>query len=112
MVLFAEYLDGIAVISFGGSQTLGSLTVKSVKGSNDGSTKLTVSTEKLSPGNIYKYKIASSQTSVEYGQNVKNWTAWDGTSDITATNGQTITVVECDSTYKALSAGHATVTSQ
>jgi hypothetical protein len=29
-----------------------------------------------------------------------------------ATAGQVITVVECDSTYKALSAGHATVTAK
>ena len=32
MVLFAEYLDGISVISFGGSETLGDLTVASGKG--------------------------------------------------------------------------------
>ena len=53
-----------------------------------------------------------SETSIDYGQNVKNWSAWDGESDITATTGQVITVVECDSTYKALSAGHATVTAK
>lgn len=109
MVLFAEYLDGISVISFGGSETLGDLTVASAEGTDTGTTKLTVTPAKGNEGNVYKYKVASSQTTVEYGQNVKNWSAWDGKSDVTAATGQVITVVECDSTYKALSAGHATV---
>lgn len=112
MVLFAEYLDGISVISFGGSETLGDLTVASAAGTKSGDTKLTVTPAKGNEGNVYKYKVASSQTTVEYGQNVKNWTAWDGKSDVTAATGQVITVVECDSTYKALSAGHATVTAK
>lgn len=112
MVLFAEYLDGISVISFGGSETLGDLTVASAAGTDSGTTKLTVTPAKGNEGNVYKYKVASSQTTVEYGQNVKNWSAWDGKSDITAVTGQVITVVECDSTYKALSAGHATVTAK
>lgn len=112
MVLFAEYLDGISVISFGGSETLGDLTVASVEGTDSGTTKLTVTPAKGNEGNVYKYKVASSQTTVEYGQNVKNWSAWDGKSDITAATGQVITVVECDSTYKALNAGHATVTAK
>mgnify|MGYP007065599228 CR=1 FL=1 len=112
MVLFAEYLDGISVISFGGAQTLGDLTVASAAGTKSGDTKLTVTPAKGNEGNVYKYKVASSQTTVEYGQNVKNWSAWDGKSDITAATGQVITVVECDSTYKALSAGHATVTAK
>lgn len=112
MVLFAEYLDGISVISFGGAETLGDLTVASAAGTDSGTTKLTVTPAKGNEGNVYKYKVASSQTTVEYGQNVKNWTAWDGKSDVTAATGQVITVVECDSTYKALSAGHATVTAK
>lgn len=112
MVLFAEYLDGISVISFGGSETLGDLTVASAEGTDTGTTKLTVTPAKGNEGNVYKYKVAPSQTTVEYGQNVKNWTAWDGKSDVTAATGQVITVVECDSTYKALSAGHATVTAK
>lgn len=112
MVLFAEYLDGISVISFGGSETLGDLTVASAAGTDSGTTKLTVTPAKGNEGNVYKYKVASSQTTVEYGQNVKNWTAWDGKSDVTAATGQVITVVECDSTYKALSAGHVTVTAK
>ena len=49
---------------------------------------------------------------VTSGQNVKTWTAWDGTADITAATGKTITIVECGSDYKALKAGSATVTAK
>ena len=112
LTLFAEYIDAIAVGTINTTQTLGTLTVNSAAGSKSGDTKVTVTPTKASAGNVYKYKVASSETTVDYGQNVKNWSAWDGESDITATTEQVITVVECDSTYKALSAGHATVTAK
>ena len=112
LTLFAEYIDAVAVGTINTTQTLGTLTVNSVAGSKSGDTKVTVTPTKASAGNVYKYKVASSETAVDYGQNVKNWSAWDGESDITAATGQVITVVECDSTYKALSAGHATVTAK
>lgn len=43
---------------------------------------------------------------------MQTWTAWDGTSEITATNGQVITVVECDANYKAVKVGSATIVSK
>lgn len=110
LTLFAEYIDAVAVGTIDTTQTLGTLTVNSAAGSKSGNTKVTITPAKANAGNAYKYKVASSETAVDYGQNVKSWSAWDGESDITAATGQVITVVECDSTYKALSAGHATVT--
>lgn len=112
LTLFAEYIDAVAVGTINATQTLGTLTVNSAAGSKSGDTKVTVTPAKVSAGNVYKYKVASSETTVDYGQNVKNWSAWDGESDITAATGQVITVVECDSTYKALSAGSASVTAK
>lgn len=112
LTLFAEYIDAVAVGTIDTTQTLGTLTVNSAAGSKSGDTKVTITPAKANAGNVYKYKVASSETAVDYGQNVKNWSAWDGESDITAATGQVITVVECDSTYKALSAGHATVTAK
>lgn len=112
MTLWAEYLDAVAVISFGGTDgTLGTLTVTSAAGTASGDTKITVSPAKGS-GNSYKYKVADAATNVVYGQNVQTWTAWNGTADITAATGKTITVVECDGSYKAKSAGSATVTAK
>lgn len=112
LTLFAEYIDAVAVGTIDTTQTLGTLTVNSAAGSKSGDTKVTITPAKANAGNAYKYKVASSETAVDYGQNVKNWSAWDGESDIAAATGQVITVVECDSTYKALSAGHATVTAK
>lgn len=111
MKLWAEYLDGIAVATVG-AQTLGTLTVTSTAGTSSGNTKITVSPAKANAGNVYKYKVGSAAETVTYGQNVKTWTAWDGTSEITAANSQKITVVEASSDYKALKAGNATVTAK
>ena len=113
MTLFAEYLDGIAIIDVDSTPTLGTLTVQSAAGTASGDTKLTVTPIKESPTNVYKYKTdPSTAPVVTYGQSVRNWTTWDGVSDITATNGHKITVVEADSTYKAQNAGNATVTAK
>lgn len=111
MKLWAEYLDGIAVVTVQGSGTLGTLTVTSAAGATSGTTKLTVTPAKAS-GNSYKYKDAAAATPVVYGQNVQTWTAWDGTADITAATGQVVTVVECGSDYKAIASGNATVTAK
>lgn len=94
-----------------GETSVGTLTVASVAGTADGTTKITI-TEGKGDGNSYKYKIADAAVDVSYKQSVRNWTAWDGASDITAETGKTITVVECDAEYLALKAGSQTVTSK
>lgn len=106
--LFAEYLDAIAYIAVGSSdtQTLGELTVTSVAGTESGKTQLTVEPQLASINNVLKYKTnASAATSVTYGMDVKTWTKWDGVSEISATSGHHITVVECDQNYKAIRSG-------
>ncbi len=112
MTLFAEYLDGIAVADVDDSPTLGTLTVNSAAGTNSGDTKITVTPAKENPANVYKYKLGSAAEAVAYGQNVKNWQLWDGVSDITATTGNTITLVEADGTYQAQKSGTAAITSK
>ncbi len=108
--LFAERMDGIVVGSI--STTLGTLTVTSAAGKTSGTTKLTVTQEKSSAGNVYKYKVADSATTVAAGDDVSGWDSWDGTSDVTATNGKTITVVEADTLGAAVASGSATVTAK
>ena len=90
---------------------LSTLTVTSVAGTATGDTKVTVSPAK-GAGNSYKYKVAETETSVSAGQNVRTWSSWDGSADITAATGKVITVVECNSNYAAVGAGHATVTAK
>lgn len=112
LTLFAEYIDAIAVITIDETPTLGTLTVTSAEGTATGDTKITVNPAKENAGNVYKYKVATDAVTVGYGQNLRNWTSWDGKADIKATTGQKITVVECDGTYKALNAGSASVTAK
>ena len=112
LTLFAEYIDAIAVITIDETPTLGTLTVTSTAGTVSGNTKITVNPAKENANNVYKYKVATEAATVGYGQNLRNWTTWDGKSDIKATTGQKITVVECDGTYKALNSGSASVTAK
>lgn len=84
------------------------LTVSSEAGTESGDTAITVSPAKES-GNVYKYKVGTEAQSVDYGDNVQNWSAWDGEADITAESGKVITIVEANSSYKAVGAGSASV---
>lgn len=110
--LFCEYLDAIAYISVGGAdtQTLGNLTVTSMEGSEAGKTKLEVKEQLMSMKNNWKYKDAAAETTVKYGDDVKNWSKWDGEAEIASTAGHHITLVECDMNYKAVRSGDVTVT--
>ena len=68
-----------------------------MEGVEAGKTKLTISPAKTS-GNSYKYKTsASAIAEPEYDENLSSWTSWDGTSEITATNGNYIAVAETSS---------------
>ena len=94
-----------------GASQLGTLTVASIAGTAEGDTKITV-TEGKGAGNSYKYKVSDEVVPVTYGQSVRNWTAWDGVSDITAMTGEIITIVECDAEYHAVKAGSKAVTAK
>lgn len=110
--LFCEYLDAIAYISVGESdtQTLGTLKVTSEAGSEGGKTKIAVNEQLMSPRNCWKYKDAAAATPVTYGMDVKNWSKWDGESEIASTATHHITLVECDQNYKAVRSGDVAVT--
>lgn len=95
-----------------GEYGLDNLTVTSAASSTtSGKTKITVSPA-LTSGNSYKYKVADNAVLPAAGQSVKGWTAWNGTDEITAATGKEICVVECDSAYRALKSGVATVTAK
>lgn len=111
--LFAEKLDGIVVGTINGATDSGldNLSVTSVADTASGDTKVTVSPA-LTAGNSYKYKVADNAVLPAVGQNVRTWSSWDGTSDITAATGKEIVVVECDAAYRAVKGGVATVTAK
>lgn len=111
MTLFAEYLNGIAVADVTGTiGTLGSLTVTSAAGTEVGTTKVTITEAKKAADNVYKIKLGAEAETVAYNQNVRNWQAWDGVSDIAAEADQVITVVEATPYYNAVASGSDDVT--
>lgn len=88
---------------------MGVLEIKSVKGSNDGFTVLTI-TPSLTSGNTYKYKTAPSGMELpNYKADLSDWLTWDGTSDIEAEDGHEICVCEVNSSNLAISGGIATI---
>ena len=108
-----EYADGVVLGQIDSTPTLGSLTVVSeASATTSGKTAITVSGYTPGTGETLKYKVADTAPSVTYGQNLKNWTTWNGTDEITAATGKGITVAYVDANYRAQAAGSATVTAK
>lgn len=105
------YLLATGTIEDGGDGELADLTVVSEEGTESGDTKITVSPA-LEEGHSYKYKVGTDVNMPAYGAFVRNYTTWDGVSDISAATGKKIIVIECDADYLAVKAGIATVTAK
>lgn len=85
---------------------LGTLTVTSVPGATKGATKITVTGN--GSGQLH-YKVSGSGIAINYHDDLSDWTTWDGTSDITATDGENICIAEADAQGLAIASGTATV---
>ena len=107
-----EYADGVVCGKIDSTPTLGSITVSSSAGTASGDTAITVSEYSQPSDEKYKYKVADTTApTVKYGQKLTTgWTAWNGTSDITAATGKKITIASVDANNRAQAAGNATVT--
>lgn len=97
-----------SILGIRDTPTLGSLTVTSKAGTEEGTTAISV-TPLLTYGNHYMYEVGDSASLPTAGKDVSGLTPWDGTSDITATNGETIVIVEANGANQAISAGQTTV---
>ena len=104
--IFFEYVDAVAVITVADSPELAKITVTPSAGTAVGTTKASVSGN---TGTNLKYKLGAAAIPVEYGQNVRTWSNFTANADISATAGQTLTVVEFDEYYKATGSGSAAV---
>ena len=91
---------------------LATLTVQSAAGTAVGDTAITVADYSKASTDVYKYKVADAVQNVQAGDDLSDWTTWDGSADITATTGKKITVAVTDATGYALAAGSATVTAK
>lgn len=98
-----------SILGISDKPTLGSLTVTSKAGAEEGTTAISV-TPLLTYGNHYMYEVGAGASLPTAGEDVSGLTPWDGTSDITATNGETIVIVEANGANQAISAGQTTVT--
>lgn len=109
MTLFAEYIDGIAVVTVDNG-SIGTLGVTSVAGTATGATKLTVTNAVADSGKTYFVKAAAAAVNVTYLEEIDNtWVAWDGTSDVAGLTGAKVTVVETNGSRQALAVGNATL---
>lgn len=101
LVIYSETID-----------TLEALEVTSTAGTTTGKTKITVKPAKIS-GNSYKYKTGPQLNFPQLNEICNDsYTEWDGITDITATNGNNIIIVEVDSKNQAQKAGQATIVSK
>lgn len=108
-----EYADGVVIGQIDSTPSLGSITVtSSASATTSGKTAITLAEYTPATGETLKYKVADTAPSVTYGQNLKNWTTWNGTDEITAATGKGITVAYVDANYRAQAAGSATVTAK
>ena len=105
-----ENASGVVVGMIDSTASLGSVTVASSAGTASGDTAITTSVYSLGTGESWVYKVGTAAENVTYGQKLTGWTAWNGTDDITAATGKTITIAAVDSNGRAQAAGSATVT--
>lgn len=105
-----EVINQIAIAKGGEDPggELGTLTLTSVPGTAKGTTKITVSGN--GSGQLY-YNVSGSIHLPEYLEDISSWTTWDGKSDITATDGESICVAEADAQNLAIAAGTCTINS-
>ncbi len=101
-------------VEFTGAGSISAITVSSAAGSTSGKTALTLTGYTPAQGEAYLYKTAEGAApAAVYGATPDyTWTAWNGSSQITATTGHKITVVSVNADGKIVAAGTATVTSK
>lgn len=85
------------------------LNLTSQEGSGLSKTVITASPP-LEDGNQYRYKLGS-VTMPAKNQDVSSWIYWNGTDEITADSGDTLTMVECTQNNRAVKAGSVEVQS-
>ena len=107
MALWAEYLDGIAVVTATG--VLPELTVVSSAGASSGKTAITYSGYTLGTGDTLGYKVTDDVIVVNKGDSSSGYTSWNGSADITAATGKILTLVVINDS-KVAAGGYTTVT--
>lgn len=111
LTLFAEYLDGISVVTFGGS--MGAVAATSAAGTTSG-TKLTITTPSTIPGDYtfyFKSQASTAPTAPDYlaaPTGFTKLTVVNGVADnVTATNGHKGTLLAVNAAGQVVAASDA-----
>ena len=91
---------------------LAPLTVQSAAGTAAGDTALTVTGYTLKSGESWAYKVGDAAETVLPGEVVSNWTAWNGSADITAATDKKLALVAVNNAGQAVAYGSCTVTAK
>ena len=112
LTLFSEFIDGIAVVTFGADGSLGSLTASSTAGSAAGKSIVTVTGTQPSDYKYYYKTHNSTAPTITYLATPDNsWTAFELGDEISGlTANHKITVVAVNGTNQAVASGNTTVT--
>ena len=107
MYNFSLFANGVIFAT--ANPPIGALKVTSVAGETEGKTKITVKPT-VETGHTYKYKTGATVTMPDLDDVISGgYSNWDGTSEISATAGHKIVIVEVDKDNKAKKAGQTTV---
>lgn len=107
-------IEPIILYRIAASGALDEITVASAAGTAVGDTKLTLSGYTPASGESYVYKVGTTTAAPTIAYHAMpdyTWTAWDGTSDITAQTGKKIAVASVNQNG-AVAYGSATVTAK
>lgn len=116
MTLWAEYLDGIAVMTFASSGSLGSLTVSTAAGTVAvGDSVLTLPDHTVAGGKYYwKAQASTAPADATYGAkfNATGWTEVEDGDTVATTNGHKYRLVEVNAMGQAVASATGTVTAK
>lgn len=114
MKLWAEYIDGISVVTVEASGSIGSISgFSTASGGSAGKSKLTVPDPDVSGGKFYFKSQASTAPAAPTYLSQFDQTGWTEVEDddiVTATNGHKYRVVEVNGSGQAISTADGTVT--
>lgn len=114
MKLWAEYLDGISIMSFAASGSLGSLTVSTAAYSagETGDSTVTISTAPMAGGRFYwKAQASTAPADATYGAdfNTTGWTEVKSGDVVHTTNGHKFRLVEVNGVGQAVASATGNV---
>ena len=110
LYIYAEYLDGIAVVKVEASGSLATVTGTSEAGTEVGDTKLTVTSEATVGGASYYYAYGTSAPAAPaYGTAIdtSTWTKLVSGNDYTIASGKKLTILEVNGTGQVVGASAA-----